>query len=478
MPQTWHLRFEGVTSTLRRKRSSIYDSQLRADGGNLDTSWIVTKLLVISCCIVCSNQAFASGYGVFTQGASALGQANAVVAHATGPSSLYFNPALLNDVPGRQIEIGTTVIIADRYVDYTDGGSADSDDSWNFPSTFYYTHQINESLTAGIGVFFPFGLSTGWSDDYEGRYLGTAGDITTTNINPVLSYRVNNRLSLALGLDALYLDATLEKNINQTAAYILTDLQLSGGVGGALPALQAPLPDISQKFVGDGWGYGYNLGLLYKANDQINLGATYRSHVDVDVKGSALFSGVDPILSSAFSDTGGHSRIRLPEQMTAAVAYKGVPDLIVETGVRWENWESTEDLVVDLDQPVFGQSSDIVPRDWKATWSYNLGVHYTLNDNVALNAGYLYGENAVPGDTFEPLVPDTDAHLFTFGVDYTTGNWVVSGAFGYEYHEDREKSNSLGDPLGSVLAGQPVYTANGNYESEIFLAAFSLGFHF
>jgi len=33
-------------------------------------------------------QAAASGYGIFTQGASGLGQANAVVAHTTGPSSL------------------------------------------------------------------------------------------------------------------------------------------------------------------------------------------------------------------------------------------------------------------------------------------------------------------------------------------------------------------------------------------------------
>lgn len=38
-----------------------------------------------------SLDALASGYGVFTQGASGLGQANAVVAHTTGPSSAYFN---------------------------------------------------------------------------------------------------------------------------------------------------------------------------------------------------------------------------------------------------------------------------------------------------------------------------------------------------------------------------------------------------
>jgi long-chain fatty acid transport protein len=436
------------------------------------------KLLFVFCGLIISNQAFASGFGVFTQGASALGQANAVVAHTTGPSSLYFNPALINDLSGSQIEIGTTGISASRSVDYSGVGTSQADDSWNFPSTFYYTHQVNDSLTTGIGAFFPFGLSTEWPDDYEGRYLGTAGDITTTDINPALSYRLNNRLSLAFGLNALYLDATLEKKINQTAAYTITDLQLSGGVGGVLPALAAPLADIGQNFTGDGWGYGYNLGILYKANDQFNLGVSYRSHIDVDIDGRAAFSGVTPLLSSAFSDTDGHSEIRLPEQMTAAVAYEGFPDFILETGVRWENWESTDSLVVNLDQPVFGQSSDVIPRNWQATWSYNLGAHYNLNDKISLNTGYLYGQNAVPGDTFEPLVPDSDAHLITFGMDYKTDAWSISGAFGYEYHQDRIKSNSLGDPLGSLIAAQPVSTANGNYENEIFLAALSLGFHF
>jgi long-chain fatty acid transport protein len=183
-------------------------------------------LLLCSCLLLSAGSAMASGFGVFTQGASGLGQANAVVAHPTGPSSLYFNPALLNDVPGRQIEVGTTGIYADRKIKLDSGGTEDGKTNWNFPSTFYYTHQVNDTVTAGLGVFFPFGLSTEWDDDYEGRYLGTSADLFTTNFNPAVSFRVTDRLSLAVGVDLLYLDATLKKKINQTAAYVITDLQL------------------------------------------------------------------------------------------------------------------------------------------------------------------------------------------------------------------------------------------------------------
>lgn len=415
-------------------------------------------LTVTLCCVLAASQAFASGYGVFTQGASGLGQANAVVAHPTGPSSLYFNPALLNDVPGRQVEFGITGIYADRSIHLDQGGREDSEGGWNFPSTFYYTRQISDQLTAGIGMFFPFGLSSEWDGAYAGRYIGTQAELFSTNLNPAVSLRVNDRLSLAAGVDIVYLDATIKRNIHQDALF--------GGFG--------LFNDIEQKFTGDGWGFGYNLGALYKVSDKVTIGAAYRSHIDVNVDGDAKFSGVDPLLTSLIQDTGGDADIRLPQQFSAGVAVKPVEKLVVEVGVRWEDWNSTDELKVTLDHPVLGQSEDAIPRDWHSTWSYNLGGQYRLNDTVAINAGYLYGKDAVPNTTFEPLIPDSDAHLFTLGADLTFGQWLVSAAFGYEYHEDRSKSNTLGDPL----SGLPELTANGNYQTDIYLVGLSVGYSF
>lgn len=425
-----------------------------------------------------AGSAFASGYGVFTQGAAGLGQANAVVAHPVGPSSLYFNPALLNDIPGRQIEVGTTAIYADRSVDLDSGGSEDSENNWHFPSNLYYTHQVNEKLSTGFGLFFPFGLSTEWDDDYEGRYLGTSGEILTLNINPVISYRLNDKLSIAGGFSIVYLDSTLKNKVNQTAAYTIVDLQLSGGVGGALPPLTGPLKDINQKFNGEGWGAGFNLGVLYKATDYISIGATYRSQVNIDVEGRATFNNVDPILAPLFSDTSGDTDISLPAQATVGVAFTLYDNLIIEIGGRWEDWASTEKLKINLDTPVLGENSSTTPRDWNSTWSYNLGGQYQINESFNLSAGYLYGKDAVPGSTFDPLIPDSDAHLFTLGGGWNTGAWTINAAFGYEHHEDRKKDNDLGDPLGSLLVGSPTGTANGKYKSDIYLSSISVAYRF
>ncbi|MBW2475129.1 MAG: outer membrane protein transport protein [Deltaproteobacteria bacterium] len=415
--------------------------------------------------------AAASGYGVFTQGASGLGQANAVVAHTTGPSSIYFNPALINDVPGRQIEVGTTAVYSDREIDYTGGGSENGDSAWNFPSTFYYTHQANDKLTSGLGIFFPFGLSNEWDDNYEGRYIGTSGEMLTMNINPAVSYRVTDRLSLAVGLDFVYLDTEIKANVNQTVAGGL----LPPILGGPLAEL---LPDVRQKFSGDGWGAGYNLGILFKATDRVSIGAAYRSKVKIDVEGDMSLYGVDPRMQLLFQEGNAESDIQLPAQFTVGVATQVTDALLIEVGARWEDWDVNDTQTLELQNPILGETRIVQNRNWHSTWSYNIGANYKLNDNLALNCGYLYGENAVPNETFEPIIPDSDAHLFTIGTDLKKDAWTLSAAFGYEYHEERTKNNAVGDPVGSLAAGFPVGTANGDYNTDIYLFALSLGYAF
>ncbi|MHB8708169.1 MAG: hypothetical protein ACYC9I_04790, partial [Desulfuromonadales bacterium] len=65
-----------------------------------------------------------------------------------------------------------------------------------------------------------------------------------------------------------------------------------------------------------------------------------------------------------------------------------------------------------------------------------------------------------------------------------------AGAFGYEHHESRRKHNDVKDEPGSavasyaasIMAGYPVDvavgTANGDYETEIYLVGLSVGYKF
>jgi long-chain fatty acid transport protein len=394
----------------------------------------------------------AAGYAVFTHGAAALGQGNAVTAHTQSPSTIFYNPALMNKLEGTQLEMGTTALLVSREFDSQPGGSSTSNDSSFFPSTFYVTHKFNDSLSAGLGVFNPFGLGTEWNGSWDGRYLATKSELTTYNINPVVSYRITPTLSVAAGADVIILDATLQKKVPSDA---FSALGFPAGF------------DINQKFKGDGTGVGFNVALAWDPTKDLTVGASYRSEVGIDVNGDGTFSS--PVLPASLLNSHGRTHVTLPQQVTAALAYQGIDRLTLEAGLRWEGWSSFDRLLITLDNG----GTSLSPRNWKDTWGFNLGGRYQLNETVALLGGYVYGGSAVPDSTFDPSIPDATTHVFCVGTDLNFQRFKIALAYAYQLYEDRTKQ----DNLASAGLSAPL-SANGTYQSSAQLVALSLGYRF
>jgi long-chain fatty acid transport protein len=423
------------------------------------TASILLPLFFLLPFLLFSPNAHGAGFGVFTQGSSALGQANAVVSQHGAPSAIFFNPALITGIPGTQVQWGSTVVIADRdYKSDLTGQSEDSEDKPELPSHFYLTHAITDRLSAGLGVFFPFGLTTDWPDTWEGRYLATESQVITANVNPVIAYELTPKLTLAAGFSYLYLDATLKSMLNLTG--------LTGNAFGLLP-------DAAQKLTGDGDGWGYNLALLARLSENWSLGVSYRSGIDVSIDGEVDFKygnlppPAEAVISPLLQNTDAKSGLDLPQQVFMGLSYSGLERWVVECGARWEAWNSYDELVVELD----GGPTTVQPRDWNDTWTLNVGAKYLWKDNVSLLFGYMYGKDAIPDETFEPSVPDSDFHLFTIGSEIALSKKLgLDLSYAYEAHEPRHKNNAVGAALGG--------TANGSYDQAIHLIAAGFRYRF
>ena len=394
--------------------------------------------------------AHASGYAVFTHGASALGQGNAVTAHSSDPSTIFYNPALMNKLEGTQVQAGTTGIFSTREYQPAGAGNETSGSTIFFPSHFYATYKINNQVSAGLGIFNPFGLGTEWGEQWDGRYIATKSKLKTFNINPAVFVQVTPKLAVAAGLDVILLDASLEKKLPSAA------LGLPAGF------------DVNQKFKGDGKGVGFNVGAAYDICEHFSLGASYRSEVKVDVSGNATLSNAALTAGGAPLPTtiGGDTDVTLPPQFTAGAAFKGIDKLVLEAGVRWEGWSKFKELAVHLDN---GQISS-TPRDWKDAWGANVGGRYQMNDTVALLAGYVYGDTPVPDSTFDPSIPDAKTHVFCAGTDLNFKPVTVAFSYGYQLLESKHKDNAL------LPAGFP--EANGKYKTDAHLVALSVGYKF
>jgi long-chain fatty acid transport protein len=404
--------------------------------------------------LVCApTLAQAGGYAVYTHGASALGQGNAVVANGDDPSVIFFNPALLSQLPGTQVQAGTTLIFSsgDFRSDLT-GRSSDKDSDLFLPSTFYFSHRFNDKVSAGLGVFSPFGLGNDWGKEWEGRFIATNSELKSFNVNPVLSLQVNPKLALAGGLNFIYLDSTLERQLRATA------------LGIPIPGLE-----VGQKFSGDGTGIGFNLGMLLDLTDDLALGVSYRSEIKVDITGDVSFATPEgfPVPLPGMP---GKTDLTLPQQAFAGLYYKGFDPLTFEVGMLWEGWSSFEELRIELPDG----SSTVTPRDWNNSLVYNLGVRYRLNPTVTLLAGYLYGETPVPDHTFDPSIPDSDTHLFSLGTDLNFNRCKVAFSYAYQRFESRTKNNLI----GASPVAESTDLANGTYKSDLHMVALGLTYRF
>jgi long-chain fatty acid transport protein len=117
------------------------------------------------------------------------------------------------------------------------------------------------------------------------------------------------------------------------------------------------------------------------------------------------------------------------------------------------------------------QSSGNVPLvfDWNSSIFYEWGVTRYFDNGLWVSAGYIYSQNSVPEKTFNPIVPDSDRHVFSFGCGkrYKRLTWDVAYQLAYG------PSRSINNP-----ADAPNAAANGRYEFISHAITGSIGYQF
>ncbi len=398
-----------------------------------------------------SSSCSASGFALYTSGAAELAMCNAVIAHTEGPASNFWNPALLSELVGNHVEIGTIPlkISADFKSDATGEKDSMERNTW-FPSTLFLSYKINDRFIAGFGVNNTFGLGTEWPDDWEGKYIATNSELEAFNINANLAWKASDKLTLACGFNVLLGDATFEQKID--------------------PLLLNPFgPDGYSKIEADGEGYGYNLGILYKISEELAFGMSFRSGIKLELEGDVKWSQA----GISIVDTGIKADLDLPARLFAGVSFKPSESITLEISGKWEDWSSYKQLKLKADQPIFlGSSISIIPKGWKDVYSFNAGIKYSIDPTLSVSAGYCREANPIPSHTFEPAIPGSDKNWFSFGVQKSFGGVRIALSYLYNKYEKRNKNNNV---VGYSISG---ITANGKYEQDIHMAGLSVSYKF
>ena len=403
--------------------------------------------------MVCASTSFSAGFRLPEQDSAAMGMASAFVGQADNPSAAWYNPAGITQLDGTRISAGVIAISPDLTHENNTVNPGTTDGSKRaveYTPHLYATHKLNDQFSVGFGINSPFGLTTNWDQNNSStKYVATYSRVETVEFNPNIALKVNDNLSLAVGIDYVHLRATLEKKV--------------------FVVLPGPivLGDHNFRLSGDSDGLGVNAALKYKFTDALHAGLSYRSRIKVDIDGTAELTG-GPAATNAPASTS----ITLPDILQFGVSYRPTDNLIVNVDLEYTWWSTYDRIQVTSPNPLFNSTD---PKNWENVWCFRIGGQYKISDQWKVRAGYLYDQNPVKEQYFENRIPDSDRQAVSLGGGFTTGNVTIDAAYMYLMFNKRTISNSQED---NVAPPGFVNSLNGTYKSSAQLAGITLGYKF
>lgn len=423
----------------------------------------------------------AAGFAIKQQSTAAQGNAFAgATAGAENPSYMFFNPAALGrfDRSSVQLEVsGIATSLRLRDAEATTGAGApiggvarkgDVADDAVLPS-FYAVAVPHEDVRLGLGINAPFGLGTDYPSDWVGRYHTLKSSFTSVNLNPVLAYKAADWLTLAGGLQVQWSEAELVNAVDFGTIGSLA------GVPGAVPTEQ----DGRASVKGDGWGFGYNLGVLAEPRPGTRLGLAYRSSIDTTLEGDARFRLDDAGIGAAVRETSGAFRnvdvetdIELPAMASIGVHQAIGERFAVMAEAQWTGWSSFDELVVDFDNA--DQPDSVNQFDWDDAWFLAVGGSWQPSDRLKLRLGAAYDQTPTSNRLRTPGIPDADRWWLAAGLGWQLAERLsLDLAYSYIYFDGAEVDLRAAD-RGNALRGD----LRADYQNEIHIVGVAVNWRF
>ncbi|MFA6149123.1 MAG: outer membrane protein transport protein [bacterium] len=467
--------------------------------------WKMLPMLLVL--LLTASTSFAAGFRLPEAGTKAMGMGFAFTAQADDPSAIYFNPAGLTQLKGQNLMVGVTYV-RENGGEFTGktpltGGAtvSETQETLNFfIPNMYYTKTTPTGFAYGVGIFAPFGLGQEYKDENSSIFRNqiTKIDLQTIVVNPTIAFKLDEVLSVGLGIDFMYGRAKL----NGTP--------VNYGIGDNTAGGNNNLYNMDME--ADATAWGYNFGLLLKPSANFRVGFNYRSPFtmkfkdgDIDISNISQANrtplvgpggpGTASLSTNAFggrtSFSGkGSTTLNLPATATLGAAYT-VGRLTVEADADWTFWGSYKSL--DIERPTVnatvytGLPAPYPPttttavvkpsstqKEWNDVCAIRIGAEYRVTEPLALRAGFVYDPSPVPANTMSPELPDADRLNYMVGAGYKVGPWTIDGAFMYIDKRDRTINNQT----ATSATGTPGTGFNGTWSGDAWLLGLDVGYAF
>jgi long-chain fatty acid transport protein len=352
-----------------------------------------------------TGHALGSNFALQEQNGSGVGNAFAGgAAVAEDASTIYFNPAGMSRLPGIQgVVSGDIICLSAKLSDNGSqpaafqplGGTGGDAGSCAVVPSLYLAVPISKQLAFGLGVGAPFGLKTEYDSGWLGRFQAIKSKVDTINVNPALSWKVTDMVTVAAGANWQRVKATLTNSVNYSGALAQAAAQAAAGgliPPGVIPPLLASVAGLeSQAAVnGNDSAWGWNIGILVEPDKWTRIGAQYRSKISYTVRGEVNFNNptlpatVPPPLApiAALLATGVNQvlsngdvtlALKVPDTGNISLSRTLNDKWDLMADIQYTGWSSIQELRIVRST---GATLSVTPENFHDTWRGSIGANY------------------------------------------------------------------------------------------------------
>ena len=425
-------------------------------------------LAVSSACLMLGAlDARAAGFALHEQGISGLGNAYAgAAAVAEDATTVWWNPAGMSRLaPGKHFALGGAYIVPKTEFENRGsvpaalsnpaltGSGGDAGEAKLVPSLFF-AMDLGPKWNLGLGVSVPFGLATKYDADWIGRFQGIESEVKTVNINPAVSFKVSDAISVGGGISYQRGKIDLTTAVNYSAAAFAV------GGAAALGAVGGPGVEGQNKTSIDGHAWGANVGALFNVLPTTRVGVHYRSSLNYDLDGTTSFSNRPAALAASplVADGDVTLRLKTPDSYALSAVHELGPNWQLLADATRTRWSSIDQVPLTRAN---GTTLDTLVFKFRDTWRLSAGANYRMGSAWVLKAGIAWDQSPVPdAETRSVRLPDNDRLWLSFGAAYKMGR---SGKLdlGYSF----VKVNDADINNNQAAAGRGIVT--GTYKADI-----------
>jgi long-chain fatty acid transport protein len=411
-----------------------------------------------------SNLAMAAGgFALVEQSGSGMGNSFAGgAASAEDATTIYYNPAGMSRLSGSQAAVALHAIRPTAKFSDTGstaaalqappGNTGGDPGSLGLVPNAYFATEISPEMRFGLGLGVPFGLQTEYDANWIGRFQAVKSKLQTLNLNPSLSYRVNDALSLGAGLSYQSIKGELTSMTNYSAAAAAAAAVLPAGpVQAAMLGIAASNSSGLGTITGSDSSWGYNFGALVQATPQTRIGLSYRSTINYNLSGTATFANRPAALATVVPDGAVTLAVKMPDSFSASVFHQLNEKWDVMADASWTGWSVFQQLKIDR---INGTNLITVQENWRDTWRIAVGGNYHYNERCMARMGVAYDQTPVPDAFRTARIPDQNRTWLSLGGQYKLGkNSAVDLAYSHLFIPDapiadRQAAGGKGDLVG------------------------------